>query len=97
MSTGWGEPDDVEGECNAHCYIGDNYGDGTATMRCKLPKGHESPHREEFRAGTCVLTWENDERCYHDKGTETDETSGDVYCKGCCHTLVRGKDRDDED
>lgn len=66
QSVSWGQPDDVDGECNAHCYI---YSDGTVTMRCQLPKGHKPPHREEFRDGTCVLTWENDERCYHDKGT----------------------------
>lgn len=88
MSTGWGDPDDVEGECNAHCYIGDNYGDGTATMRCKLPKDHEGLHREEFRAGTCVLTWKDDERCYHDKGMSADELTGNLHCNGCQRMLI---------
>lgn len=31
----YGEPEDVDGECNARLYIGDNYGDNHATMRCQ--------------------------------------------------------------
>lgn len=68
-----GEPPDVDGECNAHCYLGDNFGDNHATMRCQLPKGHEGVHREEFerevpdgQPSRCVMTWERDERCWHD-------------------------------
>ena len=60
-----GEPPDTPGECNAHCYIADNFGDNHATMRCQLPKGHAGPHREVFTkmdAGGCVMTWERDER-----------------------------------
>ncbi len=93
MATEWGEPDDVDGECNAHCYIADNYGDGRATMRCQLPKGHELPHREEFRQGTSVLTWEHDERCYHDKGSHTYERTGDEMCDECGANLTRAKER----
>lgn len=60
----FGKPEDVEGECNSHLYIGDDYGDNHSTMRCRLPKGHEGPHREEFRrdGGQVVVTWEKDER-----------------------------------
>lgn len=65
-----GEPGDVPGQCNAHCYIGDNFGDNHATMRCQLEPGHDGPHREVFRRGTCVLTWEEDER---DKEGEEDD------------------------
>lgn len=59
-----GEPNDVPGECNAHLYIGDNFGDNHATMRCQLPHGHEGRHQEVFRYGTVEVTWENDERDY---------------------------------
>jgi len=61
---------DVPGECNARLYIGDDYGDGTATMRCKLPAGHTGPHSESFTRSTFLppgrqtvtITWEIDER-----------------------------------
>lgn len=81
----YGEPKDVEGECNAHLYIGDNYGDGHATMRCQLPDGHDGPHRERYshrgldgEPGPVEITWEKDDRCWHewielatDEGKET--------------------------
>lgn len=60
-----GEPDDVVGECNAHCYIADNFGDNHATMRCALPAGHEGQHCEKFTKmdeGACVVLWERDGR-----------------------------------
>lgn len=44
----YGKSEDVPGECNAHLYIADDYGDNSGTMRCQLPEGHELPHREEF-------------------------------------------------
>ena len=59
-----GEPSDVKGECNAHLYIGDNFGDNHATMRCQLEPGHSSPHEETFRGGSVKVTWEEDERDY---------------------------------
>lgn len=60
----FGEPDDVAGECNAHLYVGDNFGDNHATMRCRLPAGHEGDHREVWRDGMVVLTWARQEaRC----------------------------------
>jgi len=60
----FGPQGDVAGECNAHLYIGDDFGDNHATMRCQLPKGHIGVHRETFtrsEAGTIIVTWENDE------------------------------------
>lgn len=59
-----GPPKDKEDECNAHLYIGDDYGDNVATMRCQLPKGHDGPHKEIFnRRGSAVtVTWCVDER-----------------------------------
>lgn len=60
-----GEPMDVEGECNARLYIGDNYGDNHATMRCRLRPDHKGePHKETYDGGTAgqvTVTWENDE------------------------------------
>jgi hypothetical protein len=55
----FGPPEDVAGECNRRLEIGDDYGDNSCTFRCKLPQGHEGPHREEFRTGgdTVTMTW----------------------------------------
>lgn len=57
------KPKDVSGECNAHIYIGDDWGDGTATFRCDLPKGHKCQHRDLFNRG--VMFWNEDERDYN--------------------------------
>lgn len=61
-----GEPEDVEGECNARLYIGDNYGDNHATMRCGLTPGHKGPHKETYlqpgNDGTVIVTWDVDEK-----------------------------------
>jgi hypothetical protein len=66
----FGEPENVPGECNAHLYIADNYGDNHATMRCQLSEDHEGLHKETFQCqGTDVtVTWEIDE-----KGLEEDD------------------------
>lgn len=68
----FGEPGDAEGECNARLFIGDNYGDGTATMRCQLAPAHTGLHREEFdrEGGKVTITWVADERerCDHGCG-----------------------------
>lgn len=65
----YGKSEDVPGECNAHLYIADDYGDNSGTMRCQLPEGHELPHREEFARDDkpVVITWYPDERrrCDH--------------------------------
>ena len=55
----YGTPSDVEGECNAHLRIGDDYGDNCATMRCQLEPGHNGPHQEVFQrsAGPVTVTW----------------------------------------
>ena len=58
----FGKPADVEGECNAHLYLADDYGDNEATVRCQLPKGHEGWHEEVGRNGTVKITWEKDEK-----------------------------------
>ncbi len=44
----YGEPEDVEGQCNARLSIADDMGDNTAGMRCQLESGHEGPHREVY-------------------------------------------------
>lgn len=65
----YGEPQDLDGRCNARLFIGDNYGDNHATFRCQLDPGHDGPHREEYnahRGGQIVVTWERDERAHCD-------------------------------
>lgn len=59
----FGKPKDVEGDCNAKLYIGDDYGDNHATMRCQLPVGHEGEHKEVFQRGgePVTITWGVDE------------------------------------
>lgn len=44
----YGEPEDVEGECNARLFIGDDMGDNHATMRCQLQSEHEGMHEETY-------------------------------------------------
>jgi hypothetical protein len=62
----FGEPLDVDGECNARLHIADNFGDNHATMRCQLPPGHEGEHKEEWTAmpegNTRCVTWTGDDR-----------------------------------
>lgn len=76
----FGEPGDEDGECNARLFIGDNYGDGTATMRCQLAPGHDGVHREEFEreGGMVTITWVRDERqkCDHGCGKWEHEHGG---------------------
>lgn len=81
----FGEPLDIDGQCNARLYIGDNYGDGTATMRCQSPLGHDGVHRECFEreGGPVVITWSADERrrCDHGCGQWQDSHHDDnVAC-----------------
>ena len=66
----WGEPKDADHECNARLFISDNYGDGTATMRCQLAPNHDGLHKEEFmrEGGTVTVTWVVDERKKCDHG-----------------------------
>jgi hypothetical protein len=68
----FGEPSDKERECNARLFIADNYGDGTASIRCQLAPGHEGLHQEQFerRGHTVTITWAIDERerCSHGCG-----------------------------
>jgi len=66
----FGEPSDVEGECNACLFIADNYGDNSATIRCQLAPNHEGLHREQFEreGGAVTITWAVDERKKCDHG-----------------------------
>lgn len=66
----FGPPEDVEGECNARLFVGDDFGDNHCTFRCPLEAGHWGVHQERYdtgRAGKVVVTWEKDERekCDH--------------------------------
>lgn len=58
-----GPPKDVDGECNARLILGDDYGDGTCTIRCQLPSKHEGPHTETFKRKRkpVTITWHHDE------------------------------------
>mgnify|MGYP001612492560 CR=1 FL=1 len=60
------DTDDHPNECNAHLYIGDDYGDNHATMRCQELPGHPLPHREKFThsrgSNEIDVTWTIDER-----------------------------------
>jgi hypothetical protein len=81
----WGEPEDVEGECNARLYIADNYGDNSATIRCQLAPDHEGLHREQFDrdGGQVTITWVADERrrCDHGCGQwERDHEDETIRC-----------------
>jgi hypothetical protein len=59
----FGPPKDVEGECNARLYLGDDYGDNSATFRCQLKLNHIGPHKETFkrRNRPVEITWWEDE------------------------------------
>jgi hypothetical protein len=77
----FGEPKDVNGECNARLYLGDDYGDNTCTIRCTLTLGHGGPHRETCRDGTVIILFDRDERkkCDHGCGQWNDHDD-DVTC-----------------
>jgi hypothetical protein len=64
----FGKPEDTEGECNAHLYLGDDFDDNHATIRCQLPEGHEGPHVEWFYRGEgkVTISWDKDERARAD-------------------------------
>ena len=74
--------DDADGECNARLYIGDDYGDNHATMRCQLPEGHDGPHQEQFkREGgkqQVTITWTLDEREFEEEEEEDDLDEDDL-------------------
>lgn len=61
-------PEDVAGECNAHLYLADDYGDNEATMRCGLPSDHNGRHREVCRGGDVTIEWRVDERAGGENG-----------------------------
>jgi len=91
----FGKPQDVDGECNSHFYIADDFGDNSATMRYQLPKGHEGAHREEFErcGGKVVVTWEKDEREAAEREEAYIEAIGEL-CRtttGMWHSLGWGE------
>lgn len=77
----FGSPEDVPGECNARLFIADDFGDNTATIRCKLPMGHGGGHEERFMRddNEVFITWPHDERHHCDKhGVQSGS-----YCRPC--------------
>ena len=78
----FGPPEDVDGECNAKLYLGDDYGDNHCTIRCGLPVGHDGDHEEAFNRGEdarVFLQWQRDER----EDCEFHGLQSDDYCKTC--------------
>jgi len=53
-----------DAECGAELYIVADFASGAATIRCRLPKGHEGQHQEVFhRDGREIrVEWDGDER-----------------------------------
>jgi len=83
----WGEPENIDGECNARLFIGDDYGDNTSTMRCQLPPNHCGPHRERFireSSGEVIIFWERDER----KNCVTHGLSDQSSCGKCSEEFL---------
>ena len=93
----FGEPQDEESECNARLFIADNYGDGSATIRCQLAPSHEGLHKEEFmrEGGLVTITWVADERerCDHGCG-QWDHAHGSRYDD---NAVQCSKDADDHE
>lgn len=59
--------------CQAVLYIGDDYGDNRATIRCDLQAPHEGQqHEERFKRGESevAIFWGHDER---EEGEEPNE------------------------
>lgn len=81
----WGEPEDVEGQCNARLFVADTWGDNHATMRCQKAPGHKGLHRELYgQPGARVAVhWEKDarEHCEHCGAIVADHKASDCY--GC--------------
>lgn len=102
----YGKPPDAEGQCNAHLYLGDDYGDNTCTCRCGLPKGHDGPHKEVFEregkddAGLVTIQWERDERPAKEKrdkeAQEYSERRDALREQGICH-ICEGKGKESDD
>lgn len=80
-----GEPKDQPEECNARLYIGDNYGDNHATMRCQRAPGHPGLHREEYSSGDqeVAVEWKNDESMICSKCNERTEQKENGICYRC--------------
>lgn len=55
---------DIEGNCNAHLYLADDYGDNECTIVCQLKQNHDGDHEEKFLRKNKVvkITWVIDER-----------------------------------
>lgn len=76
----FGEPKDIDGECNARLFLSDNYGDNHTTLRCQLAPDHEELHQEQCRDGTVTITWTTDGRKKCDHGCDQWEHAHDDAC-----------------
>ena len=105
----YGEPEDVEGECNARLFIADVHGDGHATMRCQLKPDHTGPHQEVYNAGSeefpnrVTVIWEQDETIMCEKHgrqrmNEPDPDMPDLpACEACESEYWDAKDKEEDD
>lgn len=77
----FGPPEDVESECNAHLYLGDDWGDNSCTIRCELPAGHEGLHQEIFERDNSpvTITWKYCERSERQRQQDLDDAEDDLH------------------
>jgi hypothetical protein len=68
---GHSDVEDKKGECNARLFIGDDFGDNCATIRCQLEPGHDGPHQEKYitnDSNEVAIHWTKDERTKEEIG-----------------------------
>lgn len=91
------EREDIEGECTARLFLGDDLGDGTCTCKCSLPEGHEGIHIERFTRTTypkrlrsrCEITWEHDEQTTCARCDQLTGHDDDDLCKPCASVVYK--------
>jgi hypothetical protein len=76
-----GPPNDVDGECNARLFLGDDYGDNSCTFRCTAKPGHDGAHIETsgLPKNPVTVMWQLDQRFSCDKHGLRSE----YYCSDC--------------
>ena len=93
----YGEPKDIDGECNARLSIADDAGDNSGTMRCQLEPGHDGPHKEVYNrsivsydcepmseaSSEVVVTWHGCDRKEHQKWDAKYVSEYGPHCDKC--------------
>ncbi len=87
-----GPPPDVPGECNARLSLGDDYGDNSCTIRCKLVEGHDGDHCEGFdrNGGPVKIIWQIDDR---EPCIVCGKLTTEYWCSQACSETARDKRR----